>query len=59
MPTVYLKTGVVVEVPISELGEYLHENRDNIQVRTIKRRGPVKKVYEITYEPDPLQDGQN
>ncbi len=57
MPTVYLKTGEVVEVPIEELADYLHENRDKIQVRTIKRRGPVKIVGEISYEPDSLQDG--
>lgn len=46
MPTVYLKTGEVVEVPIEELADYLHENQDKIQVRTIKRRGPVKIVGE-------------
>lgn len=46
MPTICLKTGVVVEVPIEELGEYLHENRDKIQVRKLKRRGPIKIVGE-------------
>jgi hypothetical protein len=42
MPTVYLKDGTQVEVPIEELGEYLEANRDNIQVQKIKRRGPIR-----------------
>lgn len=43
MPTVYLKTGEVVEVPIEELGEYLEAYRDNIQVQKLKsRRGPIR-----------------
>ncbi|MFK0735698.1 MAG: hypothetical protein ACIWVG_31975 [Gloeotrichia echinulata HAB0833] len=41
--TVFLKDGSKVEVPISELGEYLEANRDNIQVQKLKsRRGPVR-----------------
>lgn len=42
MATVYLKDGKTAEVPISELENYLEANRDNIQPRTIKRRGPVR-----------------
>ncbi len=43
MPTVYLKDGTKVEVPIEELGEYLSENRDLIQVQKLKsRRGPIR-----------------
>ncbi|NJL10355.1 MAG: hypothetical protein HC908_09845 [Calothrix sp. SM1_7_51] len=42
MATVYLKDGTKVEVPMDELGDYLEANRDNIQPRTIKRRGPVR-----------------
>ncbi|BDA76542.1 hypothetical protein CAL7716_107080 (plasmid) [Calothrix sp. PCC 7716] len=41
-PTVYLKDGTSVEVPLSELADYLEANRDNIQTRTKKRRGPVR-----------------
>ncbi len=43
MATVYLKDGTQVEVPISELGEYLEANRDLIQVQKLKsRRGPIR-----------------
>jgi cell division septal protein FtsQ len=43
MATVYLKEGTKVEVPISELGEYLETYRDLIQVQKLKsRRGPVR-----------------
>jgi hypothetical protein len=43
MPTVYLKTGEVVEVPIEELEDYLYENEDKIQLQKLKsRRGPVR-----------------
>lgn len=42
MPTVYLKNGTKVEVPIEELEDYLYENRDNIQQQKLKRRGPVR-----------------
>lgn len=52
MPTVYLKDGTKVEVPLSELGEYLEKNRENIQVRTIKRRGPVRS--KLTAETNPV-----
>lgn len=43
MPTVYLKTGEVVEVPIEELEDYLYENEDKIQLQKFKRRGPVRR----------------
>lgn len=60
MATVYLKDGTKVEVTMDELGEYLHENRDKIQARTIKRRGPVRtKLRELENEPRTEQDGQN
>jgi hypothetical protein len=60
MATVYLKDGSIVEVPIEELGEYLHENRDKIQARTKKQRGPVRtKLRELENEPRTEQDGQN
>jgi hypothetical protein len=42
MPTVHLKTGEVVEVPLEEIANYLRENEDNILVRRVKRRGPVR-----------------
>lgn len=60
MATVYLKDGSKIEVPIPELGEYLEANRDNIQTRTFKRRGPVRtKLRELENEPRTEQDGQN
>lgn len=41
--TVFLKDGSKVEVPISELGEYLEANQDLIQVQKLKsRRGPIR-----------------
>lgn len=53
MATVYLKDGSKVEVPISELGEYLEANRDNIQVQKLKsRRGPVRS--RIASETNPV-----
>lgn len=52
MPTVYLKDGTSVEVPLSELEDYLEKNRDNIQTRTIKRRGPVRS--KLTAETNPV-----
>ncbi|WP_143289201.1 hypothetical protein [Brunnivagina elsteri] len=43
MPTVYLKSGEVVEVPIEELADYLYENEDKIQLQKLKsRRGPIR-----------------
>jgi hypothetical protein len=43
MPTVYLKTGEVVEVPVEELADYLYENEDKIQLQKLKsRRGPIR-----------------
>ena len=43
MATVFLKDGTKVEVPISELGEYLETYRDLIQVQKLKsRRGPIR-----------------
>lgn len=43
MPTVYLKTGEVVEVHIEELENYLYENEDKIQLQKFKRRGLVRR----------------
>lgn len=42
MATVYLKTGEVVEVPLTELEDYLFSNEDKIQLQKFKRRGPVR-----------------
>jgi len=39
MPTVLLKTGEIIEVPFSELEDYLSKNQDKIQVRRVQRRG--------------------
>ncbi len=43
MPTVYLKTGEKIEVPIEELADYLYENEDKIQLQKLKsRRGQIR-----------------
>jgi hypothetical protein len=39
MPTVHLKTGEVIQVPIEELEDYLLKNQDNIVIRQVLRRG--------------------
>ncbi|MBW4635768.1 MAG: hypothetical protein KME30_28980 [Iphinoe sp. HA4291-MV1] len=43
MPTVYLKNGEVVQVPIEELEDYLSKNKDKIQIRQVQRRGQQRK----------------
>ncbi|MDZ7960427.1 MAG: hypothetical protein RMY34_21510 [Aulosira sp. DedQUE10] len=40
MPTILLKTGEIIEVPLEELEDYLSKNQDKIQVRRVQRRGP-------------------
>lgn len=39
MPSVLLKTGETIEVPLSELEDYLSKNQDKIQVLRVQRRG--------------------
>ncbi len=44
MPTVHLKTGEVVEVPVEDLADYLEENEDKIQLQKLKsRRDPIAR----------------
>ena len=43
MPTVHLKTSETVQVRLEDLAPYLNDNRENIQVRRIERRGAVRK----------------
>ena len=43
MPIVYLKDGSKVEVPLTELEDYLYENEDKIQLQKFKRRGLVRR----------------
>jgi len=38
---VLLKTGEMVQVPESEITEYLEKNRDKIQTRKFKARRPL------------------
>ena len=43
MPTVYLKNGKTIEVPMEELADYLYENEDKIQSQKLKsRRGSIR-----------------
>jgi hypothetical protein len=39
MPTVLLKTGEIIEVPLEELEDYLSKNQDKIQSQRVQRRG--------------------
>lgn len=39
MPIVYLKDGKTVKVPLEELADYLHDNKDLIETRHKERRG--------------------
>lgn len=42
MPSVLLKTGEIIEVPLSELEDYLSKNQDKIQVSRVQRRGALR-----------------
>jgi predicted metallo-beta-lactamase superfamily hydrolase len=46
MPTAHLKTGEVVQVSLDNLEQFIEENRENIVVRHVKRRGKLRKKFE-------------